>query len=71
MAHRGLISLNPRNKFLCNYYEVRIANEKIYSYQFAVDGLEAEETAKRSGEIFKACLPRIKEIFENKFLFQH
>jgi len=71
MSNRGLVSLNSRNKYLCNYYEVRINNDKIFSYQFAVEDMAPEETAKKGGEIFKSCVQRIKEIFENKFLFQH
>lgn len=31
--------------------------------------MEASDIAKRTGEIFKACLTKIKENFQNKFLF--
>nr|BAC02573.1 piwi-related protein [Tetrahymena thermophila] len=71
MSNKGLVQNNPRLRFLCNYYQVMLHNEKIYSYQFSVEGMEAAEVMKRTGEILKACINKLREVFTNKFLFQH
>lgn len=68
--NKGLLPTNnPRLKFLSNYYEVGISNKMIFCYQFIVEGVEASAMSERYGEVFKACLLRTKEVFDNKFLF--
>lgn len=69
--HKGLLQGNHRLRFLSNYYEVTINNSLIFCYQFVVEGLEVAEVIPRNAEIFKGCLAKIKELFANKFLFQH